>query len=143
MLPRPGDAVELARRGVVAEAVDLVVVGPQLAGHRMEIHADRIAMADRVDLLLAAVLVHADDAADPGLLVQLHLLLGLHVVRLAQLDVDFLVRADPAHPRGVVEALLLLRDQLALLHHLADRDVRALIEELGGRNTRMRLRSAI
>ncbi len=49
---------------VVAHAVDLVVVGPELAGGRMEVHADRIAQAVGVDLALRPILVHADDAAD-------------------------------------------------------------------------------
>ena len=78
-------------------------------------------------------LVHADDAADAPLAVEVQLLRRRHVVGLAERDVELAVRPDVADAGGVVEALLVGRDQLALRHHLADRDVGALVEELGGR----------
>ena len=65
MLAVFGDAVELARGYIVAHAVDLVVVGPQLAGGRIEVKADRVTETDRIDFAVRAV-VHPDDAADAG-----------------------------------------------------------------------------
>src|ERR1700735_448391 len=56
-----------------------------------------------------------------------------HIVGLADLDVELVVGPDAAFARGVVEALFRLGDQLALGNDDANRDVLALVEELGGR----------
>ncbi len=79
---------------------------------RIEVHADRIAHAGRIDLAVLAVLVHADDAAHADLPVELDLVLGRHVVGLAELDIELVVGPDAAFAGGVVEALFRLRDQL-------------------------------
>src|SRR4051812_42166050 len=63
VLPRLGDAVEFARRDVFAHAVDLVVVRPQLAIGRIEIHTDGIPQAEGIDLAAGAVAIDANDAA--------------------------------------------------------------------------------
>ena len=54
-------------------------------------------------------------------------------MRLTERDVELAVGADVAHPRRVVVALLVWRDQLALLDDLLDGHVRQLVEELGRR----------
>ena len=110
-------AVDLARRLVVAHAVDLVVGEPELAGLGVEVVADRVADAGGIDLAALAVLVHPDHAADADLLERLDELGRRHVVRLAERDVELAVRPDAADPRGVVEALVLGRDQLARGDH--------------------------
>ena len=69
----------------------------------------------------------------PTLLNSAELVARLNVVRLAERDVEHAVRADSAGARVVVVRFLLDRDQLALRHHLDDRDVPAFVEELGGR----------
>ena len=74
---------------------------------------------------------HADDAADAGLLVELHLLRREHVERLSERDVELVVRPDAAHARGVVIGFLLAGNQLTLLHDNEGGDVRAFVEELG------------
>ena len=127
------DAVHFAGRDVVAHAVDLIVVAPERLVLRVEVEALRIAQAECIDLAVLAVLIHADDAAHADLPVEFGLLLCRHIVGLAELDVELVVRPDAAFARGVVEALFRLRDQLALRNHDANRDVLALVEELGGR----------
>ncbi len=67
---------------VIAHAVDLVVVGPERLVLQIEVHADRVAQSDRIDLAVLAIAIHADDAADAELAVQVELLLGRYVVRL-------------------------------------------------------------
>ena len=95
--------------------------------------ANRVAHAVGVDLAPAAVAVHADDAADPGLGVEVHLLRREDVEGLAERDVDLVVRPDGADPRRVVVAFLLDRNQLATRNHFKGGDVGALVEELGRR----------
>ena len=124
------DAVHLARRDVVAHAVNLVVVAPERLVLRVEVHAFRIAQAGRVDFAVRAILVHADDPAHADLLVEFDLVLRRHVVGLAELDIELVVRPHAAFARAVIEALLRLRNQLTLRNNDADADVRALIEEL-------------
>jgi hypothetical protein len=77
--------------------------------------------------------VHAHHAADAQPLVQRDLVLGLHIEGLAQRDVEPAVGADAAGACAVVEALLLRRDEFALLHHRDHRHLRAFVKELGGR----------
>ena len=131
--PGAGDAIHLAGRNIVAHAVDLIVVGPERLVLRIEVHADRVAQSDRIDLAVLAVTVHADDSADAELAVGVELLLRRHVVGLPKLDIELVVRSHPAHPRGVIVALIRLRNQLAFRNDVAGDDIRALIEELGRR----------
>ena len=133
MLARLGLAVQLARRDVVAHAVHLVVGEPQIAIRRIEVMPDRVANAAREDLALAAIGVHADDPADPDLVVELQLLLRLDVVGLAERDIKLAVRPDPADAGGVVEAFLFGRDQIALRDDRAHGRIGPFKEELGGR----------
>jgi hypothetical protein len=126
-------AVELARRDVVAHAVDLVVGEPQVAVGRVEVMADRVPDAAGEDLAARAVGVHPDHAADADPVVHLDLVGRLHVVRLAERDVELAVRSHAADAGGVVEALFLRRDQFALRHDDAHRRVGSLEEELGRR----------
>jgi hypothetical protein len=106
VLAGAGDPVQLAGRDVVAHAVDLVVGEPEVAVLRVELDPDRVADAAREDLAVLAVAVHADDAADALLVVELGLLRGGHVERLAERDVELVVRPDAADAGGVVERLL-------------------------------------
>src|SRR6266576_1912750 len=50
-----GDAVYFARGLVVAHAIDLIVVGPERLVLRVEVHADRVAQSNRIDLAVLAV----------------------------------------------------------------------------------------
>ena len=59
--------------------------------------------------------------------------LARHVERLAELDVELLVRPDRADAGGVIVGFVGAGDQLAVLDHIADRDVGALVEEFGCR----------
>src|SRR4029077_3812121 len=102
VLTRTGDAIQFARGLFVAHAIDLIVVGPERLVFRIEIHADRIAQSDSVDLAVLAVAIHTDDSTDAKLAVEVEFLLGRHIVGLAQLDIELVVRAYPADPRGVI-----------------------------------------
>ncbi len=134
MRPRRSQAVQLARRRIVAHAVGLVVGGPDRLVFRIHRDAHRIAHAAGVHLATAAVeRIHADHAADAELLVQGDLFPRLHVIRLAERDVELAVVRDPAGAGAMVVGLLLHRHQLALRHHFDHRDVRAFVEELGRR----------
>src|SRR5579883_1879719 len=64
ILPGLDGAVELARRLVVAHAVDLVVGEPQGLVLGIEVEADRVANAVGVDFAVLAVPIHANDSAD-------------------------------------------------------------------------------
>ena len=139
-IPREAEAlagarrmVQFARRDIVAHAVDLVVGEPEVAGPRIEILADGVPDAGREDLAVLAVAVDADDAADPVLHVLVGLLGRRNVEGLAERDVELVVRPDIADARRVVEGFLVGGDQIALLDHVPDRHVRALVEELGRR----------
>ena len=133
ILAHLGGVVDLARRDVVTHAIDLVIGEPERVVGGIEIQPDRVAHAMRVDLAVGAVLVHAYDAAEAGL-VELVVLGGrVDVVRLAHGDVELVVGADAAGAGRVVEALLVGRDQVALLDDRRHRDVGVLVEELGGR----------
>ena len=127
-------AVELAGRRIVAHAVGLVVGRPDGLVLRVDGDAHRIAHAAGKDVAAAAVeRIHANHAADAELLVQRDLVVRLHVVRLAESDVELAVVGNAAGARAVVVGFLLDRHQLALRHHLDHRHVRAFVEELGGR----------
>ena len=110
-----GDAVEFARRDVVAHAIDLVVVEPERLVLGVEIHAAAVADASDIGFAVLAVAVHADDAADTDLIVEVHFLRRKHVGRLAKRNVEFVVRSDAADACGVVVALFVRRDEFALL----------------------------
>lgn len=131
VLARFRGAVDLARRNVVAHPVHLIVGEPDVAGLGVDVHADRVADAAGEDLAPGAVGLHPHDAADAPLVVELALLGRGHVEGLAERNVDHAVRADVADAGGVVEALLLDRDQLALLHEVEGRHIARFIEELG------------
>src|SRR6202158_538195 len=77
-----GDAVHFARGLLVAHAIDLIVVGPERLVLGVEVHADRVAQSNRIDLTVLAVTVHADDPAHPNLAVKVKLLFRWHVVGL-------------------------------------------------------------
>src|SRR5690348_410853 len=81
-------AVELTRRNVVAHAVHLIVAEPERLVLRIEVHADRVADACRVDLAVLSVAIHPDDPADAPLLVEVGLLWRRYVERLAERDVE-------------------------------------------------------
>ena len=125
-------AVELAGRLVVTHAVDLVVGEPERLVLRIEVHAHRVAHAGSEHLTVLAFPAHAHDAADAGLLVEVHLLRRVHVEGLSERDVELVVGPDAAHPGGVVVGFFLGRDQLALLHDDEGSDIGAFVEELGG-----------
>ena len=128
-----GGAIDLARRDVVAHAVGLVVGEPERSILRIELEADGVAHAGRIDLAPAAVeRIEPDDPADAGLGVQRELVARRDVERLAERDVQLAVLSDAARARAVVERFLLDRDQLSLRNDLDDRDVGAFVEELGG-----------
>ncbi len=131
--PGLGGVVDLARRLVVAHAVHLVVGEPEGLVLRIEVHPDRIADAVRVDLAVAAVAIHADDAAKAPLVVEIVLFGSVDVIGLPERDVELVVRPDAADAGRMVEAFLRGRDQFALLHDRRHCDVRTLVEELGGR----------
>src|ERR1700722_7743626 len=95
------DAVHLARRDIVAHAVNLIVVGPQRLVLRVEVNTLRIPQAGCIDLAVLAVLVHAHNGAHADLLVEIRLLLCRHIVGLADLDIEFVVRPHTAYARGV------------------------------------------
>ena len=118
MLTHGGLVVDLARRDIIAHAVDLVVGPPQLSGDGVEIVADRVSNSVGVNLAPRAIEVHADDPADAPFCVLVQLVRRGHVERLAQRDVDLAVRTDLADPRGVVEQFLFRRDQVALRHQI-------------------------
>src|ERR1700732_4181620 len=59
-----GNAVHFARGLLVAHAIDLIVVGPERLVLGIEIHANRIAQSNRINLAVLAVTVYADDTAD-------------------------------------------------------------------------------
>src|ERR1700720_1035802 len=65
-----GDAVQFPRGLIVAHAIDLIVVGPERLVLWMEVHADRVAQSNRIDLAVLAITVHAYDPADAELAVQ-------------------------------------------------------------------------
>src|SRR5712671_7323150 len=75
-----GDAVHFARRLIVAHAIDLIVVGPQRLVLGVEVHADRVAQSNRIDLAVLAITIHADDPAHATLAVKVKLLFRWHVV---------------------------------------------------------------
>src|ERR1700738_5029480 len=77
-----GDAVHFARGLLVAHAIDLIVVGPERLVLGVEVHADRVAQSNRIDLTVLAVTVHADDPAHANLAVKIKLLFRWHVVGL-------------------------------------------------------------
>jgi hypothetical protein len=95
-----------------------------------EVHADRVAHPVGVDLAPGAVPVHADDPADPGLVVELRLFRREHVEGLAERDIELVVRPDAADPGGVVIALLVDGDEFSLGHDGNGHHVGALVEEL-------------
>ena len=80
---------------------------------RIEIHADRVAQPDRIDFTVLAVPIHADDPADAKLAIQFIFLLGGHVVRLAELNIELVIRADPANAGGMIVAFFRFWNQLA------------------------------
>ena len=132
ILAAAGDAIQLARRYFIAHAVDLVVVGPERLVLWIEVHADRVTQPDRVDFAILAVAVHADNAADAELAVQVELLLGRHVVRLPELNIELVVGTDAANAGSMIVAFFRFRDQLAFGNDNAGDDVGALVEEFGG-----------
>ena len=67
---------------------------------------DGVADAGSKDLLVLAVLIHADDAADARALVEVQLFFRRHVEGLAECDVELVVRPDAADAGRVVVALL-------------------------------------
>src|ERR1700682_1521932 len=77
-----GDAVHFARGLLVAHAIDLIVVGPERLVLRVEVHTDRVAQSNRIDLAVLPVTIHADDPAHANLAVKVKLLFGRHVVGL-------------------------------------------------------------
>src|ERR1700737_4421583 len=77
-----GDAVHFAGGLLIAHAIDLIVVGPERLVLGVEVHADRVAQSNRIDLAVLAVTVHADDPADANLTVKVKLLFRWHVVGL-------------------------------------------------------------
>src|SRR4051794_24256802 len=87
--PRP--AVQFFWWDVVPHAVDLVVREPERLIGGAEVDANRIADPRRVDLAVLSVLIHADDAADPHLLVEVKLLLRRNVERLPKRDIELVV----------------------------------------------------
>jgi hypothetical protein len=95
--------------------------------------ADRVADPGGEDLLVLAVLIETDDAADSRLVVEVRLLLGWHVEGLPERHVELVVGTNAAHASRVVVALLGCGDELTLLQHLKGRHVRALEEEFRSR----------
>src|ERR1700737_3307944 len=128
-----GDAVHFAGGLLVAHAIDLIVVGPERLVLGVEVHADRVAQSNRINLAVLAITIHADDPAHANLAVKVKLLFRGHVVGLTQLNIELVVRADPACARRVVIAPLGLRDQFAFGDDDTCNNVRALIEEFGRR----------
>src|SRR5690606_8629250 len=82
------DAVQLARRDVVAHAVHLIVGEPELAVLRVEIHADRVADARGIDLAVLAVETDTDDAADSVFGKAFELALCRDIERLPECDIE-------------------------------------------------------
>jgi hypothetical protein len=121
--------VQFAGRLIVAHTVDLVVGEPERLVLRAKIHAHRVADAPGVDLSVLAVAVHADDSASAPLLEAIELFGRRHVKRLAQCDVELVIRADTTSARGVVIAFVFLRDQFALRYDRHCHHIRAFVKE--------------
>ena len=133
--PQPASLVQLARRGFVAHAVDLVIGEPERSIPGVERVTDRVPDADRDNFAFecARETVEPDHAANAELVVKRVLVRTGHVEGLPQADIELVVGADRANPRGVVIGLLVGRNQFALGDD-RDRDrIRAFHEKLGGR----------
>ena len=97
----------------------MIVVGPERLVLWIEVHADWIAQPDCINLSILTVAIHANNAAHPYFAVQIELLLRRHIVRLAELDIELVVRSDPANARGVIETFFRFGDKFTLWNHNA------------------------
>ena len=125
-----GHFVQLAGRGFVAHAVNLVVSPPQAAVFGVECQAGGVAQTGQNHFAVATVTVEAHDAANTDFAVQVQLLGRRHIEWLTQGDVDAVVWSDRASTRSVVVGLFFRRNQVTLLDHGKCHSVRAFGEVL-------------
>src|SRR6056297_3923327 len=114
MLPGCGLTVQLAGGDIVSHAVDLVVGPPKLTCCGVEVLSNRVPHAACIDLAARTIGIDADDATDADFIIHLDLLDRLHIVGLAERDIELSVWTDITHTRRVVEAFFFYRNQLSL-----------------------------
>jgi hypothetical protein len=131
MLTRFGLTVQLTRRDVVAQTIDLVIRLPKITVCRVEVMPNRVADPTGVDLATRTIRVHPNDAANSDLVIQFEFFNGLHVIWLSKRNVELAIRAYAAHTGCMVETLLLCWNQLPLCDHDPHRRIWSFKEKLG------------
>src|SRR6056297_1994990 len=124
MLPGCGLTVQLAGGDIVSHAVDLVVGPPKLTCCGDEVLSNRVPHASGIDLAARTIGIDADDATDADFIIHLDLLDGLHIVGLAERDIELPIWSDITDTRRVVEAFFRFRNQFTLRYDDTDCRVR-------------------